>query len=396
MRVLAACSLGGAGHLRPLVPFLAAARDAGHDVEVVAPPGMVAMVEEAGFRCRRGGEPAEDQIAPIRERLPTAARDEALVLGNRELFGRLAAQAMLPAVERAGAEWRPDLVLRDPCEYASAAVALARDIPMAQVAISLADGEAASIAAAAPALEKLRAGTTGAITAAPYLSRLPESIDPSAFPMTARYHEPPAGTRAGGGGGMLPAWWRNADEDAPFVYLSFGTVLGYMSLAGGVFRAALDAVGSLPVRVLLTTGHRMDPGELGRVPDNVHVEAFVDQREVLGHADLVVCHGGSGTAYGALARGVPVVVVPVFADHVENGRRIVQAGAGVMVEPAVPGRVVGPGDAPRIADAVELVLGGQDHRGRARALAGEMDGAPDPAALLDALASGAFDAPPLA
>jgi UDP:flavonoid glycosyltransferase YjiC (YdhE family) len=38
-------------------------------------------------------------------------------------------------------------------------------------------------------------------------------------------------------------------------------------------------------------------------------------------ADLVVCHGGSGTAFGALAAGVLIVVVPLFADQFENGRR---------------------------------------------------------------------------
>jgi UDP:flavonoid glycosyltransferase YjiC (YdhE family) len=256
------------------------------------------------------------------------------------------------------------------------------------VAISLAEGEAASIAAAGPALEELQAGTTGALTAAPYLSRLPGSLDPSGFPLTARYREVHPDT------GPLPAWWARAD--APLVYLSLGTVLGYMPHAAGVFRAVLDAVAGLPVRVLLTTGRRMDHGELGHVPDNVHVEAWVDQDTVLRHADLVLCHGGSGTAYGALSFGVPVVVVPVFADQFENGRRIAGAGAGVVVEAGATGAVVGPGEGPHIAGAVGHVMGDPAYRDRARALAAEMAAAPDPGTLLDDLVSGAFDAPPLA
>jgi hypothetical protein len=42
-------------------------------------------------------------------------------------------------------------------------------------------------------------------------------------------------------------------------------------------------------------------------------------------------HGGSGTADGALAAGVPVVVVRLFADQFENGRRLADGGAGLVV-----------------------------------------------------------------
>ena len=48
------------------------------------------------------------------------------MLGNRELFGRMATLAMLAEMERAFADWRPDLVLREPSEYASAIVAATR------------------------------------------------------------------------------------------------------------------------------------------------------------------------------------------------------------------------------------------------------------------------------
>lgn len=95
--------------------------------------------------------------------------------------------------------------------------------------------------------------------------------------------------------------------------MTFGTVLGYMSIASRVYRAALRAVEHVEARVLLTVGNRFDPGALGPLPSHVHVEPWVDQDRVFPEADLVVCHGGSGTAFGALAAGVPLVTVPVFA-----------------------------------------------------------------------------------
>ena len=96
---------------------------------------------------------------------------------------------MVPAMEQTCADWVPDLVLRDPCEYASAVVAHRLRIPTAQVAISLADAEDESIAAAAPALEEHRRGLVGELRASPYLTRFPASLDPSPFPTTVRFHE---------------------------------------------------------------------------------------------------------------------------------------------------------------------------------------------------------------
>ena len=327
MRVLAACSLGGAGHLNPILPFLQAARRAGNETLVIAPPAMEEMVEGTGFPYRPGGEPPEADVAPIRERLPVAPREEASILGNRELFGRMATTAMLPSMEETCAEWSPDLILRDPCEYASAVVAHTQGIVTAQVAISLAEAEHGSLAVAAPAIELHAEGLATEIRQAPYLTRFPRSLDPSPFPRTIRFHEAWSPQ-------PLPDWW--GASDLPLVYATFGTVLGHMTIAADVYRTAIDAVAGLGANVLLTVGRKFDAARLGPLPDNVHMEAWVDQADVFAEARAVVCHGGSGTVFGALAAGLPLVVVPVFADQFENGRRAADAGAGVVAKASDP------------------------------------------------------------
>jgi len=368
--MLVACSLGGSGHLNPLLPFLAAAQRRGHETLIVGPPALKEMVGGTGFRFRAGGEPAESDVAPIRERLPVLSGMEASVLGNRELFGRLATTAMLPYMEQICAEWRPGFILREPCEYASAVVASARAIPTAQVAISLAQAEAGSIAVAAPALEEHRAGLVEELYASPYLTRFPALLDPSPFPITMRFREPAAGVAE-----SLPDWW--SGSRAPLVYMTFGTVLGHMSIAADVYRAALRAVAGIDARVLLTVGRQFDRSELGSIPRNVHLEAWVEQARVFDAADLVVCHCGSGTVFGALAAGLPIVVVPVFADQFENGRRIAQRGAGVTIEvdqgaPDGRRRVVADADASRITDAINHVMCTSSYRECAQGVAAEM------------------------
>lgn len=59
----------------------------------------------------------------------------------------------------------------------------------------------------------------------------------------------------------------------------------------------------------------MDPALLEPLPGNVTVETFVPQAKVFHRAALIVHHGGSGTFIGALAAGVPQVIVPLFADQ---------------------------------------------------------------------------------
>ncbi|MHB1774540.1 MAG: glycosyltransferase [Acidimicrobiales bacterium] len=368
MRLLAACSLGGAGHLRPLLPFLEAARAAGHETVLVGPPALEAMAAAAGWSMLVGGEPPEAVVAPIREQLAVLAPAEAAALAAGELFGRLAATAMLPAMASVFERWRPTHVLREPCEYASAVLAQRTATPTAQVAISLAEVEAGSLSLASAALDAHQPGIAGALRGTDYLSRFPASLDPSPLPRTHRYRvDEPA--RA-----PLPDAW--GGSTAPLVYVSLGTVLGRLSTAADRYRAVLEAVRRLDARVLFSVGPAFDRSLLGPVPPHVEVTGWVHEPDAAAAAAVVVCHGGSGTVYGALAAGVPVVVVPAFADQRENARRVAAAGAGLAVDPPGPGA---------IAAAVTAVLGDGRFRERARRLAAETAAAPTPGELLAAL-----------
>jgi UDP:flavonoid glycosyltransferase YjiC (YdhE family) len=384
MRVLAACSLGGAGHLQPLVPLLDAARKIGHETVVIAPPAMAAQVEATGHVLVPGGEPSESEIAAIRERLPLAPPAEASVLGNRELFGRMATAAMLPAMHQVIEQWRPDLVVREPCEYASAVVAASSGVPVCQVAIDLAGVEWRSMDTASPALERHRKGLTDEARQTTYLSRFPAAIDPSLFPDTRRYADLTSAS-----GRTLPDWW--SGSDAPLVYVTLGTVIGHMSIAAEAYRTMLAAIEEIDARVLLTVGRHFDASVLGEPPGNVHVESWVDQADVLVDADLVVCHGGSGTTFGALAAGVPVVVVPVFGGQVTNGAGVAAAGAGIVVDTTSGSgarRPLRTDDRERVRAAIDEVRSDRRYRERARAIADEMADHPPVETVLDDLLSG--------
>ena len=246
MRLLAVCSLGGAGHLGPLTAFLDAAARRGDITAALAPVSMASHVEAAGVDHLVGDEPPETVVAAIREQLPVASPGEARVLAERELFARLAAGAMLPAARDAFNRWRPDLVLRDPCEWASA-LARPDTVAAAQVAVTFATGEAACLDVAAPVLEAQRPGVIEEVQVQPYLTAFPASVDPSPWATTIRYSRPAPKPAA-----PLPDWW--GTRQGPLVHATLGTVTGYLQSAAAIYRALADALGALPVRVLLTTG----------------------------------------------------------------------------------------------------------------------------------------------
>jgi UDP:flavonoid glycosyltransferase YjiC (YdhE family) len=374
-------STAGAGHYNPLVLFAEVARSRGDDALFVVPPGLADTVRAAGFDHRIGADPPAGELDALWRRWADAPPDEASIIANREIFGRLDTAAMLPAVDDACRDWRPDLVLNDPCEFASVIAADRYGIQSAQVAISRADVELGSLRLAAPVLEPYSDGIVERIVAMPYLSRFPASTDPSPFPITRRYRDVLAAPAA-----ALPDWWPN--DDRPLVYVTFGSVAGGVSIGALACRAALDAVADLPVRALLTVGRAIDPAELGDIPANVHVEAWVPQSDVLAHAAVVVCHGGSGTTFGTLAAGVPLVVVPLFADQPGNARCVAAAGAGVVVEPA-PGAAatdrIGREHAPQIRAAVQAVLADPSYSRAAQRVADEMRHTPSVDELLSEL-----------
>lgn len=72
---------------------------------------------------------------------------------------------------------------------------------------------------------------------------------------------------------------------------------------------SIDALATLPVRALVTTGKGVDPGEL-RAASGIEVVRSAPHGPVMARAPLVLTHGGHGTVMKALATDLPLVVMP--------------------------------------------------------------------------------------
>jgi hypothetical protein len=337
---------------------------------VAGPPVLRDTATGAGFEFWEFDPPPEDELGEVWGRVPELSQDEQNEVVIGEIFGRLNTTAALPGLRRAFEEWRPELVLRDPNEYSSALAAELHGVAHARVAVGLISSEELALGFAASPIDVLRraAGLPPdpggeRLRHSPYLSVFPPSLDEGVQPDTHRFHDPAWDTP----GAELPEWWPGR-EDQPLVYVTFGSVAGQFPQALPVYGAALAAVANLPARVLLTVGRELDLDELPATPDNVRVERWVPQQDVLGYADAMVCHGGSGSTLGGIAAGLPMVIVPLFADQPENARRVEETGAGVAV---VPDRTNPDAAETGLREAIGTVLAEPSYRAQAEALAAE-------------------------
>ena len=370
MRVLFT-SLRTTSHFLPLVPFLQACQRRGHEVAVAAPADLAERVAATGAAFFPFGHPGDAGLGPIWARLRTIPEEDRNRVVIGEIFADACAGAALPGLLETVQRFGPSIIVRESQEYAAVIVGDKLGIPHVRVSITAASKDDELLSHALPSLDKHR-GSFGAPRDPGGTSIANESaltLFPAAFgaPQFAhaeflRFRAPRATAPP------LPDWWRGGAGD-PFVYVTLGTVAGSVDTVRDTYRKVLAAVGGSPLRVLFTVGAELPIDSLGEVPGNVRVERFVPQDDVLPHAQAVLCHGGSGTVLGALAAGVPLVVVPMFADQPYNAERVAAAGAGL----AIPQQDARPDN---VRQALMRVLAEDSFRSSAQAIAGEMAALP--------------------
>ena len=326
MRVLFAFA-GGSGHAEPLVPLAEAAGAAGHAVAFCGRRSALDPLESRGFRVYG----TEDESLRAERRLPLEPLDlERERRQFRSGFAERIATGKAATVIELHAVWRPDVVVCDDTDFGSMVAAERLGLPHVTVLVLAARSFATRELVAQP-LDALRA--QHGLAPDPRLEMLARDLVLAPFPPS--YRDPaaplPPNTQA-----YRPQSAR-IDERAepPLVYFTLGTVFTFE--CGDLYERVLAALAALPVEAVATVGRRLDPDELGPQPPHVRVERYVPQAELLPRASVVVSHGGSGSVLGALAHGVPMVLLPLGADQPFNAERCAQLGVARVLDPVTAG-----------------------------------------------------------
>ena len=143
----------------------------------------------------------------------------------------------------------------------------------------------------------------------------------------------------------MPSWMDEIEPDRPLIYVTMGST-GDPEL----FRLLIDELGKLDCTAVFSTAGQIDlsPGEL---PANVRMARFLPGAKVMERAELVIFHGGAGTAYQAIAAGAPAIII---ATHLE------QEFAGQVFETHGGGRFYTMGEVKttpaKLVDGIKQVL----------------------------------------
>lgn len=332
MRILVATTPGW-GHVTPVLPLAAVLRDRGHELVWVTAADAARSLEQRGFAVRAHG-------LTIAERLPRAASllaERVSGLPPNEVrahaftvnFAILGAAHTLDSIRAVAAEFRPEIIVREPAELGAAIVARTSGTTHAVVGFGGLIPEGARRMADVTLARQfdgagLDSGDDRLHFGDLYLHPMPASMDVGDVPDVVRRVRPPRQDRSE----IEPPELRDLGVERPAVYVTFGTEFG----SRAPWAAVLEALGTLDVDALVTTGAAGIPAG-SVVPGNVRVAVYVDQADVFGRVAAVVSHAGSGTLLGAAVAALPQVCIPLGADQFENAAAAVRRGVAVSVMP---------------------------------------------------------------
>jgi UDP:flavonoid glycosyltransferase YjiC (YdhE family) len=118
-----------------------------------------------------------------------------------------------------------------------------------------------------------------------------------------------------------PSYWQSWDPERPLIYITLGST-GVATLLPTLVRSLQE----MPATIVVATAGRM---KLEGMSKNVYTADYLPGAEISRLAAVVVCNGGSATAYQALSQGTPVVGIWSNIDQYLTAMTIKRAGAGL-------------------------------------------------------------------
>jgi len=181
--------------------------------------------------------------------------------------------------------------------------------------------------------------------------------------------------------------WDRWDPARQHVLVTAGTLSGH--LVHDYLARMLAALAVEPLASRVQAVLNFDPGAMPDPPSNVLIAPRVPVLDLMPRLDAVICQAGQSTVNEALVHGVPMVVAPIRLAEFAVAAQVTRAGAGVAVSfsQATPAQ---------LAAAVTAVLDQPGYRAHARRIGCEYAAAGGTEAAVAHLVALAQPAAPLA
>ncbi|XP_029874366.1 UDP-glucuronosyltransferase 1A1-like isoform X1 [Aquila chrysaetos chrysaetos] len=119
----------------------------------------------------------------------------------------------------------------------------------------------------------------------------------------------------------------NASGEHGIVVFSLGSMVSEIPMKKATEIA--DALASVPQTVLWRYTGEVPPN----LPKNVKLVKWLPQNDLLAHPKTraFITHGGSHGVYEGICNAVPMVLMPLFGDQMDNAKRVESRGAGLTL-----------------------------------------------------------------
>ena len=120
------------------------------------------------------------------------------------------------------------------------------------------------------------------------------------------------------------------DKNKKLIFISLGTIFNKEC---DFYSTCIEAFkNSKEYQVIISVGSKVDIKQYDDIPSNISIFNYVPQTQLLSDVDIFVTHGGINSTQEGLLAGTPIIVVPQRYDQFDNGRKIKELEAGILLD----------------------------------------------------------------
>lgn len=112
----------------------------------------------------------------------------------------------------------------------------------------------------------------------------------------------------------------------PIIYISLGTIYNDRL---DLYKTFIRTFKETDYEIFISIGKHIKPADLGKIPENIHIAAYLPQLEILKKASLFISHGGMNSVNESLYFRVPMLLFPQIQEQKANSFRVEELGAGI-------------------------------------------------------------------
>lgn len=354
-------------HVNPMLPVARALKKRGHDIHFVTGRSLFPFIHSKGFQTIDSNVGLTPEEFPERDELIPQERG-AFDIGY--VFASYSPPLVFEGLKSIIETEPPDLIIRDQLEFGGYLLGEVYDIPHVTLNISAGWQMAKDFLMnliETPLMQhrqKLNLPDVSIIESLFRYLRLdmtPESLLPPNYfktKTTRNFNQFKESHQD-----KLPDWV----DAMPFektILITLGTV---WNTDDATFHTLISAARTESANVIVATGREDSSLDNANYPEHVKIVNYIPFTALLPRLSASIFHGGFVTLLTLLNGGIPMIIIPLAADHFLNGR---------LVEMAQVGRTIQAPDASRVHKVLKEVLTNPIFRGNAQRIQADMQAMP--------------------